>query len=188
MIDKRRLALETDPTLVRIAGMIRRMAVSVTARALWQLVGFRMSDSSSETFTAEPFSGIGFYARPPTNGSPEAVVVMIGDAKTPAIVATRDEKTRAAIAGALKANESAVFNNLALLHIKDNGEIHARSKNGAAVSLATKSDLERIITALDVAVLALGLNPAAAALTALKTALQGLIPAWPAGTSKLKGE
>lgn len=187
MRDTNTLGREVDPFYARVAGMIRRVAISLTTKALWQLVGHKMPDGP-ETFNAEVFPGVGFFSRPPASGSPEAIVVNVGDAKTPVIIATRDEKTRQAVVSALKANETAIFNSKSLVIVKDDETIEARAKNGVAVSLATKQDLLRIIDAIDVAVIALGANPAAAALTALKTALQGLIPVWPAGTTKLKGQ
>jgi phage gp45-like len=130
-----------DPLRVAIRGMVRRMTVTLTSR-LWQLTGFTLLDGKPETFSAEAFTGIGFFARPPASGKPEAIVIMIGaDGDAPVITAVRDEKTRQAIAGALKADETAAFNSQVILHMTENGEIHGRAKNGVAVSLALKSDV-----------------------------------------------
>ena len=135
-----------DPALVTAKGAVRRMAISLTSRVLWQLTGFRLpgagGSTTTETQTAEPFTGIGFYARPPTSGKPEAIVIMVNDGQNPVVVAVRDEKTRAAIAGALEANETAVFNSAAIVHVKADGTIEARSASGVAVPLATLADVQ----------------------------------------------
>lgn len=171
------------------AGAIRKVAISLTSRALWQLLGFKQLDGTKEAFPAEPFLGIGFHARPPASGKPEAIVLMVGDdARTPVVVAVRDEATRKAIASTLKLDETAMFNSKSIIHVKDDETIEARSKSGTAVSVATVADLQRIISAITTAIAALGGAVSAPELDALLTALQGLIPAWPAGTSKFRAE
>jgi phage gp45-like len=141
MRSKEALLESTDPRWIRIAGMIRRMAISLTTKVLWQLVGFRLPDGSQEVLNAEAFTGIGFFSRPPRSGEPEAIVVSVGDANAPMIIAMRDEKTRAKIVGALKVGETAMYNALSLFHIKDDGSMEARSATGAAGELATKADV-----------------------------------------------
>jgi len=131
----------TDPRWIRVAGMIRRMAITLTSKVLWQLAGFQLPDGSREVSNAEAFTGIGFFARPPSSGSPEAIVVSVGDASAPMIIAVRDEKTRAAIVGALKVGETAMYNDKAMVYLKDDGTIEARSSGGAAAALATKGDV-----------------------------------------------
>jgi hypothetical protein len=133
-----------DPTLLELGGSIRRMAISLTAKVLWQLVGFRKSDGTSETRAAEPFTGIGFYSRPASSGKPEAIVLMVGDSKAPVVVATRDEKTRRAIAGGLDSDESMMFNSQAVVYVKRDGTIEVRSSGGTAKALATKDDVDAI--------------------------------------------
>jgi phage gp45-like len=170
MRDRNTLGREVDPFYARVAGMIRRVAIGVTTRALWQLVGHRMPDGI-ETIPAEVFSGIGFYSRPPSTGSPEAVVVNVGDAKTPVVVATRDEKTRAAVA-ALSADEAAVFNTKAILVVKAGGTIELRSLVGVPEKMV-KGETYRaaediMLTALEAALAAL--NADAALTPATKTA------------------
>lgn len=128
--DARDHAEATDPLLTTLRGMVRRMAISLTAKALWQLVGFRQADGSSETRSAETFSGIGFYARPPGDGKPEAIVLMVGDSKNPVIVGTRDEKTRAASAGGLDEDEAMVFNSQAVVYVKSDGTVEVRRTAG----------------------------------------------------------
>jgi phage gp45-like len=132
MRSKEVLLESTDPRWIKVAGMVRRMAISLTSKVLWQLVGFQLPDGSKEVSKAEAFTGIGFFARPPSSGSPEAIVVSVGDASAPMIVAVRDEKTRAAIVGALKVGESAVYNDKAIVYVKDDGTIEARTATGLA--------------------------------------------------------
>lgn len=167
------------------AGQIRRVAITITSKALWQLSGFRQLDGSTETFSGEPFLGIGFHARPAASGKPEAIVLMPGDtASSPVVVAVRDEATRQAIANALAADETAIFNSKVIAIAKADGTFEVRSKTGIAVELATKADLAALKAAIAGA--AVVSNDGGAALrTNILAALGG---AWPAGTSKLKGE
>lgn len=117
----------------RLAGMLRRFAITLTTRALWQLTGHRLLDGTTETRDAEVFGGIGFYARPPSSGKPEAIAVFLGDGVgRPVVVAVRDETTRQAIAGGLDAGETAVFTDKAIVVIKASGTVEIRSANGAA--------------------------------------------------------
>lgn len=172
----RKLAERTDPLVNRVAGMVRRMAIQTTARALWQLIGYRNPDGTNETMPVEQFSGIGFYARPSAAGKPEAIVVMVGGPTSPAIVATRDEATRARMADGLAADETAVFNSQAIVVVKANGTVEIRSKDGVAVPLATKADVDALRAwALAHAHASLGSPPA--------------VPPPPVvGTTKLRGE
>lgn len=180
------LAQSTNPALVRAFGAIRRFAVTLTDRAIWQVAGVLMPDGR-ETLRAEVFGGVGFSARPPSDSDAEAIVAMGGGATNPVIVAVRDEKTRAAVAGDLQPDESAMFNSQAIIVTKADGTIEARSANGTAVELALKSDLDALRAALLTAVIALGANGAAAVVAAMDTAL-GVSAPWPVGTTKLKGE
>ncbi len=179
------LAEATDPIILRGLGAIRRMAISLTARALWQLVGFRLPDGSNELLEAEPFTGIGIASRPPANSKPEAIVVMVGGAKSPAIIAVRDEKTRKAIAGALIEDETMLFNSQALVYMKADGTIEARSAAGVAVSLCTKADAQQIrddVHHHEHAYIAPGSGGGPATTTGGPTVTA------PVGTTKLKGE
>lgn len=121
-----------DPLFVALRGVIRRMGVSLGAGSLWQFVGVRMSDGKTETRNAETFSGIGFYSQPSSSGKPEAIVVMVGDANSPACVATRDEATRQASVGDLAADEAAIFNSLVRVHCKADGTIELKTVLGIA--------------------------------------------------------
>jgi hypothetical protein len=113
----------TDPRLIRITGMIRRTAISLTSKVLWQLAGFRLPDGSVEVTNAEAFTGIGFYARPSRSGAPEAIAVSVVDATTPMIIAVRDEQTRGKVAGGIDEDETAVFNSRAMMLLKRDGTI-----------------------------------------------------------------
>lgn len=190
-IDARDFAKQIDPTMQALKGAIRRMAITLTTKALWQLAGFRQADGTTETRMAEVFSGIGFYARPPSSGSPEAVVTMLGaDSASPVVVATRDEATRAAVAGGLAADETMVFTSQAVVYVKADGTIEIRSHNGSAQSLATNADLAAILSVLKTWTPVANDGGAA-----LKTAILALVsdkqvdtPNWPIGTTKIKGE
>lgn len=138
-----------DPATARAWGAVRRFAVTLTSQVLWQLAGFRMPDQSREVVNAEQFSGIGFFARPPSSGSPEAIAVMVGDANAPVIVAVRDEATRSKIAGAIAEDEAMVFSSQAVVYIKADGTIEARTAAGVAVPLALKSDVDALAHYVD---------------------------------------
>jgi phage gp45-like len=140
----KQLREQTKPAVVHAAGAIRRMAIALTSKALWQLTGLRLLDNSTEVMTAEPFGGIGFHARPAASGKPEAIVLLVGDnATTPVVVAVRDEKTRQAIAGALAGDETAMFNSQAIVVCKADGTVEVRSKNGTAKKLITFDEFMR---------------------------------------------
>lgn len=140
---------EVSPQSRSLRGVARRMAIRLTARVLWQLTGYRNIEGT-ETVDAEPFTGIGFYARPSSGDKAEAVLVQIGDARHAVIIACRNEDARRAVINALnggaglKENESAMYSRAGLVHIKSNGEIEARTPSGSAVALATKDDVQTL--------------------------------------------
>ncbi len=79
-----------------------------------------------------------------------------------------------------------LYNTVAVVFLKADGSIEARSAGGTALPLATKADLEALRDAI-VAWTPVGGDGGAA----LKVALTDLFtgpPAWPAGTTKLKAE
>lgn len=166
-----------DPARKRIAGAVRRMAITLTAKVLWQLTGYKI-DGQTETFSAEPFTGIGISARPPTASKPEAIVLMVGDAKNPTIIAVRDEQTRAKVAGALGVDETMLFNSKAVVHVKANETVEVRKPGGVAVALATKAD----VTALANFVQGLFVGGSGSAVVP-----PGTVPQ-PSGTTVLKGQ
>lgn len=167
----------------RLAGMLRRFAITLTTRALWQVTGHRLPfdpSGTKETHDAEVFGGIGFYARPPSSGKPQAIAVFLGDGVgRPVVVAVRDEATRQAIAGGLDEGETAVFTDKAIVVIKASGKVEIRSAAGVALPLPTRADL-LALTAL-------------VASSATYAAFQGAVAAlvaggWPIGTLTLKAE
>lgn len=174
----------------KVAGMVRRMSVKLTDGGLWQVAGHLLFDNQRETVTPENFPGIGFAARPPSGTSAEAIVVQVGGSNQPAIVALRDEATRAKV-NAIVADEAVVYNSVARVYVKADGTIEIRSHAGAAVALATKADVDAVATFLkkhfDTALghthAALGSPPIVG--TGVGTGF--LVPA-ATGTTKLKGE
>lgn len=123
-----------------LRGMIRRVAVTLTSSVRWQVLGQRGGQGGDETWDVEPFTGIGFYSRPPSSGNPEAVVVAFGGAKSTAIVATRDEATRKTGAGDLDEDETCVFNSQARVIVKKDGTVEIRLHGGSAKQLVTMDD------------------------------------------------
>lgn len=154
MRTKAELAEVTRAAVAAAAGAVRRMAVTMTgtataARAIWQLAGFKMPSGSVETVTAEVFGGIGVFSRPPSDGKPEAIVIMVADGKVPVAIAVRDEKTRQAIAAALLEDETMLYNSQAAIHVTAAGKVEARSKDGIAVPLMTLADGQAMHAELD---------------------------------------
>lgn len=133
------LAQQTSPFRRLVYGMIRRLAITLTAEARWQLLGQRGGEGGDEILQAEPFTGIGFYSRPASSGNPEAVVVAVGGAKTTVIVATRDEATRQAVAGDLPDDSTAMFNTKAIIVINPDSTVEIRTPGGTADALVTQS-------------------------------------------------
>src|SRR5690606_8766430 len=101
---------------------------------------------------AEVFAGIGFASRPATNGTPEAIVVNVGGAKVPVIVATRDHRTLKAVLadlGELEAGSTLVHNGAAVVYVRANGTVEIRTPRGTARRLATLEDVEAFRDDLD---------------------------------------
>lgn len=117
------------------------MAIDLTEGVLWRVLGFLLEGGRREQARVEVFPGIGFYARPPASGKPEAIVLNVGGAEHPVVVATRDEKTRAAAVADVAADESAQFNTAARVHVKADGTIEARTHGGVAIALPTMADI-----------------------------------------------
>jgi hypothetical protein len=92
----------------------------------------------------EAFTGIGFYARPPSSsGTPEAIGVGVGGNGPPLIIAVRDEATRQARVRQ-PADSTAVFNTKAVVAISPDGTVEIRLVGGAAVKLATLADVQAL--------------------------------------------
>lgn len=173
----------THPKWIKLAALVQRMAITLTAEVLWQLAGFRLPDGSQQVIKAEPFTGIGFFSRPPSSGEPEAIVVNVEGASAPMIIAIRDEKTRAAIVGALLQGETAMYTDKSLFKINADGTMEGRSANGTAHFLGTVPDLATLKDAIAGAAVVAGDGGAA-----FKANLLAALSNWPTGTTKLKGE
>ncbi len=138
-----------DPIELRLRNMVRRFVVSVGHGAVWKLLGIRGLDGEDETVTAEVFQGIGIASRPAADGEPEAIVVNVGGAKVPVIVATRDQRTLAGVLaslGELEAGSTLIFTAGAVVYVRANGTVEIRSPGGAAAALATKADIDALKT------------------------------------------
>lgn len=171
----------TGKLWIAVRNMVRRVAISRSnAGGLWQALGYDPgTDGKRETFNGvEVFPGIGFFARPKAGGKPEAIILNVGAAHHPVIIATRDKSLQVS----LDEDETAVFNSSAVITIKKTGEIWITDRaTGAAAPLATKADLDTLRAAVLGAVIAPGDGGAA-----LKAAI--LAAAWPVGTTVLKGK
>lgn len=189
-------ANETGDLARRVGGLVRRMAVGVTSRTFWQVIGHILPfdpNKKRETHDAEVFQGVGIVARPPDGSKTETIVVFPGGASQPVIVGSRDLKTARAAVGELAADETAIYTSAAIVIIKANGTVEIRTSGGAAVPLATKADLEKLETAIAGAVPLAGDGGAtlkAQILTGTPTSLHGVSGAapWPVGTTVLKAE
>ncbi len=163
-----------------IAGLIRRMAITLTSSAIWQVAGHVLLDGKRETRKAENFGGIGIYARPPTGGSPEAIVVFPGGAANAIIVGARDEKTRREVfkaAGDLAAGETAMFTPNAIVVLKADGTVEIRSPSNPLVQptilgTAYRGAEDTMLSLMSVAFTTLLTIPSIAAAILLLTAPQ----------------
>ncbi len=140
-------AYTSGETYRGLRGLARRMAVRLTKGVLWQLTGHKYH-GHTETLEVEPFTGVGFYARPRPSSKAEAVAISIGDAQHTVIIATRDEDLRKLWAAELDAGAdvAAMFSSATIVLCKADGTVEIRSRGGAAVSLAKKSDAEAAAT------------------------------------------
>lgn len=198
----RELARITDPMAAKLNGAIRRMTASITkSLAEWQVTGVRMLDGM-EVFKAELFHNAGFMSRPPQyeRQAPEVIVVMAsGSAKSPAVIATRDLKTASAVVKQvtgrdhLEPGETIIYTAAAgaVVYLKPDGTIEARSATGTAVELATKADVVALRDWLAGHV-HLGVTAGSGVSLAPNVDPMGTPPGVPlpdpVGTTKLKGE
>ncbi len=156
-----------DPARNAIRGIVRRMIVSRAAAVIWQIAGVRFLDGSTETNEAEVFQGIGFSSLPPLDGAPEAIVLNVGGPNAPAIVATRDEKTRAQVVpSTMAAGETVTYSVATIVYQRSTGKVEIRTPDGTAVPLALKSDVDLIRTRYNA-----HLHPAGTPNTAVPTVL-----------------
>lgn len=134
----------TDTPARRLAGLVRRMAVTVTSATFWQVVGHLLFDNrTKETLDAEVFSGGGFYWRPKAGANAEAIVVFPGGPENPVIVGLRDEDLRKKMAQ-LDQDEAAMVNTQAGVFITSDGFVEARQDGGTGVGLAKVSELNNL--------------------------------------------
>lgn len=166
-----------------VQGLVRRMTITLADGVKWQLRGHRGGSGGDEVIEVEPFSGVGFYSRPPVDGGkPEAIMLSVGGAKTPVIVATRDEATRRKAAN-LAADETAIFTSKAIVVITTDGSVEIRGLGGGAEPLATKADLDALKSAISSA--AVVANDGGAT---FKANILSALSSWPVGTRVLKAE
>jgi phage gp45-like len=193
----KQLREETGAKSRDLRGLARRMLIKFTDNVLWQLTGHRL-EAHTETTVAEVFANVGFFSRPRAGTkTAEAILQRIGDAQHVVIVATRDEDLRAMFAGDFADDDiAALFNSNAIMVIKGS-TAEVKSRGGIALALAPVAELERLYAALEATSVALqaeivlgnaAATPAKLAIDTLKTILDALVPAWPSGTTVLKGE
>jgi phage gp45-like len=189
--------------VVALVNLVRHMAVRTAAAAAWRLAGYEDGDGNEELEDGEVFSGIGFWSLPSASGEAEVILAHPGAATgNSAVIATRDEKTRAAVVAALGGVDAGehgatlTFNGGAVVWLRGDGGVEIRcapgktveikSWDGAAAELMTKADGQVLRSALTTAAISVGAGGAATVVTACDAAVT---PAtWPVGTKVLKGE
>lgn len=139
-------SMATSPEANSLRGLVRRMTVSRGAAVIWQLLGLKLPKKRAETIEAEVFHGVGICAIPAEGGSPEAILINVGGASAPVIIATRDEKTRAAVVPAgMKAGETCIYSAGSLVYLR-NGTVEVRTPSGSARRLAFLDELVALRT------------------------------------------
>jgi len=165
-----------------IAGMIRRMAVTLTEGSFWRVVGHLLLDGKREALDAEVFGTLGFYSRPKPSANAEAIVVFPGGAANPVIIATRDEDMRKAQAQ-LEQDSALMCNRATLVLIRPNGTVEIRAASGSSAALPTMADFNGIVSIMNSAGTGAG-----TALPAAVASYQAAHPTWPTGTTVLKAQ
>lgn len=170
-----------------LAGLVRRMVVTLARGGRWQLRGFKALGEVAND--VEVFQGIGIFARPPDPSSPakatvEAVVLNLGDSDAPIVVAVRDARTQAAVAAALAADTTILYNSVVGVRLTPAGLLELRGHAGVATPPALLSDLTQL--AAIIAAIPINGTPAIeAVLTIIRTAFA----AWaPVGASRVRVE
>lgn len=185
------LAKEVGVKARELAGLLRRMIVTRTRSALWQITGHDLRDIGGELETrdAEVFGGIGFASRPQEGGDAgavEAIVAFPQGGKGPIVIGARQEAARRIVALDLEADETQMHGAIGaggtIIRILADGTAEIRTAAGAAGSLMTKADGEALRSAIQGAATTGGDGGAA-----FKAAI---LAAWPGptGTSVLKAE
>lgn len=183
------LAKEVGLKARELAGLLRRMIVTRTRSALWQITGHRLLDGEVETRDAEVFGGIGIAARPQEGDGAGAVeaIVAFPQGGGPIVIAARQEAARRVVAVDLAADETqlhgAIGEGGTIIRIRANGTVEIRTVGGTAKRLLTVDDAADLIAAINGATITAG-DGGAAFKGSLMTALTG----WPTGTTVLKGE
>ena len=127
-----------------LLGLVRRMTLSLTSRALWQVTGHLLLDKRVEAHDVEAFTGVGFYARPKAGNRVDAIVIFPDGAAYPVAIAFRDQDTWKKVASDLAEGETQIHNDECVVRMKADGTIEARAYNGAATKLPTFADVETI--------------------------------------------
>jgi hypothetical protein len=163
-------------------GMIRRVAVTAAgAKGLWQLSGFEDDDAGVERFDDVEWFGGAIVMRP--KGSASAIICNVGARDGhPVIIGARLD-----YAPEIAAGEAALYtaqsSPQAMVLMKADGTIEARSTNGTAVALATKADMDTLRTWL-AAHTHVGVTTGGGT-----SGVPGTLPVpTPAGTQKLRAE
>lgn len=133
-----------SPTARELYGKIRRMVLGVTS-GLWQVIGHLLLDGKREGHDAEPFTGIGFYARPGVGSNPEAIVIFLGEgASAPTVIACRDEDVRRAVVGDLSEDETAMFNTRTMIIVRASGIVEIKAPGGVPRKVAFQDEVHAI--------------------------------------------
>jgi len=180
-------AQETSPFRRLMRGMIRHFAITLTQSTLWQVLGQVGGQGGDETIEIEPFTGIGFYSRPPNSGNPEAIATAIGGTDAMAIVATRDEATRQAVAGDLAEDETMTFNTLTVVYHRQSGVVEIRAPNGVAFALPTLADYNALREAYNAHTHTVATTGSASAQSGSAAATSSTVGP-PSGTTVLKAQ
>ena len=166
-------------TALQLLGMVRKVVVSmVGGNRGWQFRGYQTPDGDETFASVDVYQHAGFQSRPSAGAS---AVLVAGDTGKPASVGEFDPAMAFPLAGN---DEVAISNSKAVVYAKADGTIEARSRNGVAVPLATKADLDAhrtwILTHIHP-------TPSGNSSPPLLVAPGSACPS-PAGTTKLKGE
>lgn len=124
-------------------GSIRRMAITLTEGSFWRAVGHLLVDKTRETRDAEVFGTLGFYSRPAAGANAEAMLVSPGGSGNHVMIGTRDEDLRKR--SPQLAQDSAIMRNRgAIVIVKPDNTIEARTPSGTAHGLATTDELNNL--------------------------------------------
>lgn len=172
-----RHAQATDPFRNALRALIRRVTVKRASAVLWQIV-----DAAKDVVSREVFYGVGICALPPKSGKPEAILINVGGADAPVIIATRDEKTRGAVVpNDIKAGETVIYSEGVIVYLKKDS-VEIRTPEGEAKQLAFSDELAALRTYV------LAHTHGAPGGTTTAPSFPTTPPSAPTGTTILKGE